>query len=80
MSETTAGDTPTGMQPYHDAGYLIHQEAHPHVDEYNQPIRYGLDKPDPTFQPFEFLDWKDERAETNKESGSPLPPGEVTPS
>ena len=73
-------DTPTGMQPRCYAGYLVYNEAHPHIDEYNQPVEHGENKPDKTeVGAQEFKSWQDKRARINHDTGSPLPPGGATP-
>jgi len=69
-------DTPTGMQPAHDSTYLVFHRAHPHLDEYNNPIAYGGGFPGgPSENVYAFTGWQDDRATNNVETGSPL----VTP-
>ena len=72
-------DTPTGMQPYNHSNYLVHQPAHPHLDEYNQPAEYGDSKPHTQASQTEVKQWADSRARLHHDTGSPLPPGGNTP-
>lgn len=73
------GDTPTGMQPANDALYLVFQAGHPHVDECNDPVRYGSTRVNPsTDGELAFKDWQDTRAQSHIDNGTPIPP-EVVP-
>lgn len=72
MSTMQREDTPTGMQPYHEALYLVYQPAHPQIDEYNDPITYGESLVDPSDDPLAFVEWQDSRAQAMVDAGSPL--------
>lgn len=73
-------DTPTGMQPADDALYLVFQRGHPHPDEFNDALTYGQ-RPPQGLQPLEHNQWREDRAQANKDTGSPLvTPPEINPS
>jgi len=75
-----AGDaTPAGMQPGNYSDYLVYHDGHAHIDEANQPVVHGENKPNHADGPLAFKEWTDRRAELNSTAGSPLPPGGATP-
>jgi hypothetical protein len=61
------------MAPADDALYLVFQRGHPHPDEWNDPFSYGA-RPPQSLQPLEHNQWREDRAQAMKDTGSPIVP------